>query len=137
MNSFRDRTAFITGGAGGIGLSVARSLGKRGAAVMLADLDGEAAARAAATLSDEGIVAASVGCDVADASAVENAARETLQRFGKVHIVVNNAGVSLDGKTGEIPLEEGRPGPPPVYWAARSALDLILLRGTHASSSEP
>jgi len=108
MDSFTDRTAFITGGAGGIGLSIARSLGKRGAAVMLADLDADAAARAAANLTDEGIVAASVGCDVADASAVENAARQTLQRFGKVHIVVNNAGVSLDGKTGEIPLEDWR-----------------------------
>lgn len=108
MTSFRDRTAFITGGAGGIGLSIARSLGKRGASVMLADLDADAAARAAAILSDEGIVAASVGCDVADPSAMENAARETLTRFGKVHIVVNNAGVSLDGKTGEIPLEDWR-----------------------------
>ena len=108
MESFTDRTAFITGGAGGIGLSIARSLGKRGASVMLADIDPDAAARGAAMLSQEGIVAASVGCDVADASAVENAARETLQRFGKVHIVVNNAGVSLDGKTGEIPLEDWR-----------------------------
>ena len=108
MNQFGNKTAFITGGAGGIGLSIARGLGKRGAAVMLADLDADAAAQAAARMSEEGIVAASVGCDVADASAVENAARETLQRFGKVHIVVNNAGVSLDGKTGEIPLEDWR-----------------------------
>ena len=108
MSSFSDRTAFITGGAGGIGLSIARSLGKRGASVMLADIDADAAARAAEALSAEGIVAASVGCDVADASAVENAAREALRRFGKVHIVVNNAGVSLDGKTGEIPLEDWR-----------------------------
>ena len=108
MMTFKDRTAFITGGAGGIGLSIARSLGKRGASIMLADLDADAAARAAATLSEEGILAASVGCDVADASAVDNAARQTLDRFGKVHIVVNNAGVSLDGKTGEIPLEDWR-----------------------------
>lgn len=75
---------------------------------MVADIDGDAASRAAETLEGEGIEAASVSCDVADASAVERAAHATIERFGKVHIVVNNAGVCFDGTTGDIPLEDWR-----------------------------
>jgi len=108
MNLFDNRTAFITGGASGIGLAIARSLGMRGASVMLADIDGTGALRAAEKVADEGITASSVGCDVSDAAAVRAAAAATLDRFGKVHIIVNNAGVSLDGKPGEIPLEDWR-----------------------------
>lgn len=108
MSIFKDRTAFITGGAGGIGFAIARSLAKRGARIMLADIEGEAVARAACALAAEGFDAASVECDVADPDAMREAARQTLDRFGKVHFVVNNAGVSLDGRTGEIPLEDWR-----------------------------
>jgi len=108
MKNVANKVAFVTGGAGGIGLAIARSLGARGARIMLADIDAGQLADAEAGLRAQGIDAAGVTCDVRDAQSVAAAARHTLDRFDKVHIVINNAGVFLGGSTGSIPLEDWR-----------------------------
>ncbi len=108
MRLVKDRVAFITGGAGGIGLAIARSLGRRGARVMLADIDEAQLDAAVSGLRGSGIEAAPVVCDVSDAASVRRASERTLDRFGAVHILVNNAGVFLGGRTGSIPLEDWR-----------------------------
>ncbi len=108
MSDIQGRVAFITGGASGLGLSMARIFLKRGASVMLADRDAEGLERAVAELSSDTNQVASVVCDVADASEIEKAAQATIDHFGKVHIVVNNAGVGLGGQPGEIPLQDWR-----------------------------
>ena len=108
MSDIQGRVAFVTGGASGLGLSMARSLLNRGASVMLADRDAEGLERAVAALSSETNQVASVVCDVADASEIEKAAQATIDHFGKVHIVVNNAGVGLGGQPGEIALQDWR-----------------------------
>lgn len=108
MSDIQGRVAFVTGGASGLGLSMARSLLKRGASVMLADRNAEGLERAVAELSSETNQVASVVCDVADASEIEKAAQATIDHFGKVHIVVNNAGVGLGGQPGEIALQDWR-----------------------------
>lgn len=108
MSDIQGRVAFVTGGASGLGLAMARSLLKRGASVMLADRDAEGLERAIAELSSETNQVASVVCDVADASEIEKAAQATIDHFGKVHIVVNNAGVGLGGQPGEIELQDWR-----------------------------
>ena len=108
MSDIQGRVAFVTGGASGLGLSIARSLLKRGASVMLADRNAEGLERAVAELSSETNQVASVVCDVADASEIEKAAQATIDHFGKVHIVVNNAGVGLGGQPGEIALQDWR-----------------------------
>ena len=108
MSDIQGRVAFVTGGASGLGLSMARSFLKRGASVMLADRDAEGLQRAVAALSSDTNQVASVVCDVADASEIEKAAQATIDHFGKVHIVVNNAGVGLGGQPGEIPLQDWR-----------------------------
>lgn len=108
MSDIQGRVAFVTGGASGLGLSMARIFLKRGASVMLADRDAEGLERAVAELSSDTNQVASVVCDVADASEIEKAAQATIDHFGKVHIVVNNAGVGLGGQPGEIPLQDWR-----------------------------
>lgn len=108
MSDIEGRVAFVTGGANGLGLSMARIFLKRGASVMLADRDAEGLERAVAELSSDTNKVASVVCDVADASEIEKAAQATIDHFGKVHIVVNNAGVGLGGQPGEIPLQDWR-----------------------------
>ena len=108
MKQIKDRVAFITGGAGGIGLAIARSLGRRGARVMLADIDAAQLDAAVSQLLAEGIEAAPVVCDVSDATSVRQASERTLERFGAAHILVNNAGVFLGGRTGSIPVEDWR-----------------------------
>ena len=100
--------AFITGGAAGIGLGIARAFAKRGAKLMLADIDQSTLDIAEETLRAEGAEVATVVCDVADEAQMRAAAQATIDRFGKVHIVVNNAGVALGGMTGEIDLKDWR-----------------------------
>lgn len=108
MSDIQGRVAFVTGGASGLGLSMARSFLKRGASVMLADRNAEGLEHAVAELSSETNQVASIVCDVADASEIEKAAQATIDHFGKVHIVANNAGVGLGGQPGEIPLQDWR-----------------------------
>lgn len=105
LTSFDGKTAFITGGAKGIGFALGKALVSKGANVMLADIDANALEDAAGSLGDK---AAFTVCDVADPAAVKAAADATIQKFGKVHVVVNNAGVGAGGEPGETSLEDWR-----------------------------
>ena len=107
MRELRDRVAFVTGGARGIGHAIAQALLEEGARVMISDVDAETLATARETLSDSGEIEATV-CDVADPDAVATAAATVTERFGKVHVLVNNAGVVIGGQPGEIDLADWR-----------------------------
>lgn len=108
MTDIAGKTAFITGGAGGLGKAMARAFAAKGAKIMLADIDREGLDTAKAELASMGAEVASVVCDVKDAGAVKMAADATIAQFGKVHIVVNNAGVAVNGQPGRIALEDWR-----------------------------
>lgn len=108
MTDIAGKTAFITGGANGIGLAVAKSLAARGANVMLADINEEGLAAAKAGLGDMNVRVETVVCDVAKDEAVRAAADRTIALFDKVHIVVNNAGVGLGGEPGKIEIKDWR-----------------------------
>ena len=103
ITDFRGKTAFVTGGASGIGLSMARAFGHAGMNVVLADIDVKAAAAAAEGLAGEQIKAVSVRCDVTERAGVRAAALEAVAAFGKVHVVCNNAGVATGGPIGTVP----------------------------------
>ncbi|HTQ15021.1 MAG TPA: SDR family NAD(P)-dependent oxidoreductase [Rhizomicrobium sp.] len=102
MKDFRGRTAFVTGGASGIGLSMARAFGRAGMNVVLADIDDKAARQAAERLASEQIKAVPVTCDVTDRANVRAAALDAVAAFGKVHVVCNNAGVAVGGPIGTV-----------------------------------
>lgn len=106
MTELTGKTAFVTGGASGLGLAMARSMGARGARLMLADIDEAKLEESGSHLKAEGYQVATCVCDVADAKSVQAAADATIQAFGSVHIVVNNAGVALGGQAGETALED-------------------------------
>jgi NAD(P)-dependent dehydrogenase (short-subunit alcohol dehydrogenase family) len=92
---FRDKVVIVTGGAGGIGLATSRCFGSEGAHVIVADYD-EARARAAeATLRDAGADATALRCDVALESDVIAVVDATIARFGRLDVVVNNAGTMI------------------------------------------
>ncbi|HLW46172.1 MAG TPA: SDR family NAD(P)-dependent oxidoreductase [bacterium] len=93
MESLSGQRAVITGGARGIGFAIATRLLAAGADVAIWDVDAAQGARAAAQLSDRGRAEA-VAVDVADAASVDQAARETLRRNGRVDVLVNNAGIA-------------------------------------------
>ena len=108
MTDIAGKTAFITGGANGIGLGIAKALAARGANLMLIDLN-EAALEAAKTgFAGTNVRVETAICDVAKADAVRAAADKAIESFGKVHIVVNNAGVALGGLPGEVDLNDWR-----------------------------
>lgn len=106
--NFTGRVAVITGGAQGIGLSVAERIIEGGGAVALWDVDGAALARAQSHI-DQDKVTFGQCVDIRDQLAVESAARETLDRFGKIDILVNNAAlVGPNVPTWEYPPEDFR-----------------------------
>ncbi|MBV9452432.1 MAG: SDR family NAD(P)-dependent oxidoreductase [Streptosporangiaceae bacterium] len=104
MRELAGKVAVITGAASGIGLALSRRLGADGMRVMISDVDEPALADAARSLMADGIEVATTVTDVSDPDSVDALARATLDRFGGVHVVCNNAGVSRGGPSWEIPL---------------------------------
>ena len=94
---FAGQVAFVTGGAAGIGLAIADVLSARGARVALFDRDAERTPAAAEGLRARGIDARGYAMDVADAASVESAFQQALADFGRVDVLVNNAGITRDG----------------------------------------
>jgi 3-oxoacyl-[acyl-carrier protein] reductase len=92
---FQSRTAVITGGAIGFGRAFARALVAEGANVVIADIDVEMAERTAGELVSAGGQVIAVDCDVADPDGVDAAVATTIDRFGGIDIVINNAGLHL------------------------------------------
>lgn len=93
MQDLVGKTAFVTGGASGIGLALGRAFAEAGMNVMLADIEAEALTGAVRALHGTGPGARGVICDVADPASVDDAAKAAYEAFGTVHIVCNNAGV--------------------------------------------
>lgn len=96
MESLTGKVAFITGGASGIGLGMARAFLAEGMKVALADWNDEHIAKAKAQLSGNNAVQF-VKTNVADRDSLRAAAQETLDTFGKIHVLCNNAGVNGGG----------------------------------------
>lgn len=103
MKDFKGKTAFVTGGASGIGLAMARAFGRQGMNVVIADIEDAPAKVAVERLASEQIKAVSVHCDVGERNNLRAAALEAVSAFGKVHVVCNNAGVGAGGEIGKVP----------------------------------
>jgi NAD(P)-dependent dehydrogenase (short-subunit alcohol dehydrogenase family) len=108
MRELAGKTAFVTGGASGIGLALGRAFAEAGMNVMLADIETDALADAVKSLHNVGPDVRGVACDVTDPASVEHAAKVSYQAFGNVHVVCNNAGVAGSGGIDNISLESWR-----------------------------
>jgi NAD(P)-dependent dehydrogenase (short-subunit alcohol dehydrogenase family) len=107
MRDLAGKTAFVTGGASGIGFALGRAFAQAGMKVMLADIETDALAAAVKSLKKFGPVDGVI-CDVADPSSVEHAAKASWEAFGNVHVVCNNAGVAAGGGIDNISLDNWR-----------------------------
>jgi NAD(P)-dependent dehydrogenase (short-subunit alcohol dehydrogenase family) len=101
MDAFAGRTAVVTGAASGIGRSLVEGLVRRGAQVVLADVEAAPLEALAAQLEQSGAPVAAMQVDVRDPDAVEALAARTAERFGVASLVFANAGVSASGATWE------------------------------------
>jgi NAD(P)-dependent dehydrogenase (short-subunit alcohol dehydrogenase family) len=108
MRELKGKSAFVTGGASGIGLALGRAFAEAGMKVMLADIERGALDAALAELHDFGPNVRGVSCDVADADSVERAAHAAYEAFGNVHVICNNAGVAAGGGIDNISLDNWR-----------------------------
>ena len=108
MREFAGKTAFVTGGAAGIGLALGRAFAQSGMKVMLADIETDALQAAVKSLQEISPDIRGTICDVADAESVERAAQAAFDAFGNVHVVCNNAGVAAGGGIDHISLDNWR-----------------------------
>ena len=97
MQDFQGKVAVVTGAASGIGLGVTERFVAEGMKVVMADVEQGALDREVKRLSEEGGDVLGVICDVRDPEAVQNLADRTLEHYGAVHVVFNNAGVAPGG----------------------------------------
>ena len=100
MSEFSGKTIVISGGAEGIGFSIAMAMGKQGMNVVLGDIDANQLKLAEAELQQAGIQVITAQMDVTKLEQWQALAEQTIARFGKIHMLVNNAGVG--GGTGSI-----------------------------------
>lgn len=106
MRDVAGKVAFVTGGASGIGLAMARSFCAAGMKVAITDIEEQALDAAVASFAPSNAQAIGLHVDVTDRDAMAHAADETERAFGKVHVVCNNAGVGIAGPIEEVSYDD-------------------------------
>lgn len=104
--NLKGRVAVVTGAAAGIGAAIAAALAAEGCLVEILDRDGDAAAKAAASMTERGLPARATAVDVGDDTGVAAAFRQIAGRAGRLDILVNAAGLLSTGPVADLPAEE-------------------------------
>lgn len=122
---WQDKVAVVTGGASGIGRAICAELADSGAQVVVADINGDAAERAATQLNAAGGRAKAVTVDVTSSPAVTTMVDETIRGYGRLDYIFNNAGVAIIGEVRDMSLE---------HWQRIIDVNLYgVLHGTRAA----
>jgi len=108
IRTFDGGVAIVTGGASGIGHALGSALAARGCKVVLADLDADLAAEAAAGITESGGAATAVELDVTDSGAVQRVFDEVAREHGRLDYVFNNAGIGVGGEVSDQTVERWR-----------------------------
>jgi len=104
--SYRDKVALITGGSRGLGLEIASQICAHGGRVAILARDADELARAKADLASRGGDVLPIQCDLLDAAQIQSAIQQTLERFGKIDILINNAGIIEVGPLEHMKVED-------------------------------
>ena len=120
--NFENTVAIVTGGGMGLGEALCEELGRRGATVVVADIDGDAARQVAARLTQTGAPAVAIRVDVADHMEVARLIDNTVAEYGRVDYMVNNAGIAIGGDSRDLSMQQ---------W--RRVLDVDLLGVVHGT----
>ena len=108
MAKLSGKSALITGAASGIGLEIARSMSREGAAVAIADVAIDAARAAARAIEQDGGRAIPIAMDVTDESQVDDGVAASVKAFGRLDILVSNAGVQIIAPIHELSFADWR-----------------------------
>ena len=106
MHNFSDKVAIVTGAARGLGAAYARALAGKGAAVAVLDVLADQAQTVAKDIAVNGGEAIAIETDVSDRDSFAGAVNETVERFGRVDILINNAGLGTTEHTQGVPWYE-------------------------------
>src|SRR5437870_11153401 len=104
--SYRDKVALITGGSRGLGLEIARQICAQRAKVALIARDAEELARAKTELDRSATEVLTIQCDLLESAQIQSAVQQTIQRFGKIDILINNAGIIEIGPLAHMQLKD-------------------------------
>ncbi|MEW6173550.1 MAG: SDR family NAD(P)-dependent oxidoreductase [Bacillota bacterium] len=105
MDSFKDKVAIVTGGASGIGRALCEELGRRGAVVIVADVNAAGAEQVASSINSNGGSARMAYLDVTQAEDVEKLVNQIASEFGHLDYMFNNAGIAMTGEVGHMNLQ--------------------------------
>lgn len=108
MDQLDGRVAVVTGAASGIGLAITEVFLHEGMSVVMADVDGDGLTAQASRLGGLGGPVHPVVVDVTDQASVDQAAEAAVDRFGRLHVAVNNAGIVNGGNSWELSLDDWR-----------------------------
>ena len=97
QDELKNKVALITGANKGLGLEMSRQLGQHGLTILIAARNLDQAKTAASHLENEGIIAHPIALDITDSTQIESAVQQISDSFGKLDVLINNAGVFLDG----------------------------------------
>ena len=128
MDKFEGRGAVITGGASGIGLATATEFARRGASIVLADVDEPALEQAVARLKAEGFDAHGVICDVRHLDEVVHLADEAFRLLGHVDVIFSNAGIVVAGPIAQMTHDDWRWVIDIDLWGSIHAVEAFLPR---------
>ena len=123
---FRDKVVLITGGSRGLGLVMAREFAKRGALIAICARDREELQRAREDLEDRGAEVFDAVCDIRDQSSVEQMAADVRSRFGRIDVLVNNAGVIQVGPLAAQTQTDFEEAMQVHYWGPYYAMKAVL-----------
>jgi short-subunit dehydrogenase len=115
--SYRDKVALITGGSRGLGLEIARQICARGAKVALVARDPAELARAKTELDRLATEVLTIQCDLLESAQIQSAVQQTLQRFGRIDILINNAGMIEVGPIEHMQLKDFERAMRLHFWA--------------------
>src|SRR4029453_4688865 len=124
--TLRGKVAVITGGSRGLGLVLARHICAQGGSVALIARDPDELGRAKADLAAHGGVVLTIQCDLLDAAQIEAAVRQIIDRFGKIDILINNAGIIEVGPLEHMTREDFEHAMHLHFWAAYELVSQIV-----------